>query len=50
MVKKWHYLAQKRIPALLRGISSNNHGDFYCLYYTFIQNERKLQKTWKDMQ
>ena len=26
-----HYLAIKRIPALLRGISSTHNGDSYCL-------------------
>ena len=29
--KKWHYLAVKSLPALLRGITGNNNGDFYCL-------------------
>ena len=29
--KKWHYLAVKKLSALLREITSNNHGDFYCL-------------------
>ena len=29
--KKWHYLAVKSLSALLRGIASNNNGDFYCL-------------------
>ena len=29
--KKWHYLAVKKLSALLRGITSNNHRDFYCL-------------------
>ena len=29
--KKWHYVAVKKLSALLRGITSNNHGDFYCL-------------------
>ena len=28
--KKWHYLAVKNLPALLRGIT-NHDGDFYCL-------------------
>ena len=27
----WHYLAIKSITALLRGITSNNRGDYYCL-------------------
>ena len=29
--KKWHYLAVKSFSALLRGITSNHDGDFYCL-------------------
>ena len=29
--KKWHYLAVKELLALLRGITSKHHGDFYCL-------------------
>ena len=29
--KRWHYLAVKSLSALLRGISSSNNGDFYCL-------------------
>ena len=27
----WHYLAVRSLPALLRGTSSRNNGDFYCL-------------------
>ena len=29
--KKWHYLTVKSLPALLKGISLNLVGDFYCL-------------------
>ena len=29
--KNWHQLAVTRVPALLRGITSNHNGDFYCL-------------------
>ena len=29
--EKWHSLAVKRFSALLRGITSNNNGDFYCI-------------------
>ena len=29
--KNWHYLTVKKLSALLRGIASNNNGDFYCL-------------------
>ena len=28
--KGWHYLAVKKLPALLRGVTSKHHGDFYC--------------------
>ena len=28
---RWHYLAIKNFSALFRGITSNRHGDFYCL-------------------
>ena len=41
----WHYLAAKRISGLLRGVTSNHNGYFYCLNclhsYT---TERKLRK------
>ena len=29
--KGWHCLAVKKLLALLRGITSKNHRDFYCL-------------------
>ena len=29
--KLWCYLAAKKLSALLRGITSKLHGDFYCL-------------------
>ena len=29
--KKYHYLAVKMLSTLLRGITSNHDGDFYCL-------------------
>ena len=29
--KRWHYLAVRSLSALVRGISSCNNGDFYCL-------------------
>ena len=31
IMKKWHYLAVKTFSALLRGITSKNEGEFYCL-------------------
>ena len=27
----WHYLSVKNISGLLRGVTSNHNGDFYCL-------------------
>ena len=27
----WHYLAIKALSGLIRGITSNHNGDFYCL-------------------
>ena len=29
--KRWHYLVVRSSSGLLRGILSNNNGDFYCL-------------------
>ena len=29
--ENWHYPAVKKLSALLRGITSNHNGDFYCL-------------------
>ena len=29
--EKWHYLTVKNLPGLLRGITSNHQGNFYCL-------------------
>ena len=31
MKTKWHYLTVKNLSELLRGITSNHAGDFYCL-------------------
>ena len=29
--EKWHYLTAKNLPGLLRGITPNHQGNFYCL-------------------
>ena len=43
--KKWHYLAVKRLPALLRGITSNDDGEFYCLNcFHSYRTKNKLKK------
>ena len=51
-VKNWHYLAVRSIPRLLRGITSNHNGDFYCLNcfhsYTTEEKLKKQEKICKD--
>ena len=41
----WHYLTIKNISGLLRGITSNHNGDFYCLncFHSYRTN-RKVKK------
>ena len=47
--EKWHYLAIKRLSALFRGITGNNHGGIYCLNcfqsYTTEKSIKKYKKT-----
>ena len=39
---KWHYLAVKILPALLRGVTSKHVGNFYCLnFFTHIVQKKK---------
>ena len=43
----WHYLAVKKLSALLRGITSKHHRDFYCCncFNSFaIENKLELHK------
>ena len=43
--EKWHYLSVKILSALLRGITGNNNGDFYCLNcFRPYTTENKLKK------
>ena len=43
--EKWHYLAVISLSALLRGITGNNNGDFYCLNcFRSDTTENKLKK------
>ena len=45
--KKWYYLAVKEISALLRGVTSKNNSDFYCLncLHSFkTKNKRESHK------
>ena len=44
----WHYLAVKKLSALLRGITSKRKGDLYCLNCRHsFGTENKL--SWKSM-
>ena len=51
-VKNWHYLAVKSLSRLLKGITSNHDGDFYCLncFHSYRTKERlkKHEKVCKD--
>ena len=42
-LKRWFYLALKKLSALLRMITSNHHGDFYfpnCLHSFATEQKR----------
>ena len=42
--QKWHYLVAKNLSRLLRGITSNNKEDFYCLNcFHSYRTENKLE-------
>ena len=42
--EKWHYTAVKRLSGLLRGVTGNNNGDFYCLNcFHLYRTENKLE-------
>ena len=45
--EKWHYLAVKKLSALLRTITSKNNGDFYylnCLHSFRTKNKLDSHK------
>ena len=48
----WHYLTVKSISRLLRGITSNHDGDFYCLnsFHSYTPKKRleKHERICKD--
>ena len=44
-VKNWHYLAVRNLSRLLKGITSNHNGDFYCLNCFYSnRTKNKLKK------
>ena len=50
--ENWHYLTVKSLSRLLRGITSNHDGDFYCLncFHSYRTKEtlKKHKKVCKD--
>ena len=46
--ENWHYLAVKKLSRLLRGITSNNDGDFYCLNCFHYTEQKKHLKNVKN--
>ena len=47
--KKYYNLARKSLSRLLRGISSNHNGDFYCLNCICSHStEKRLKKHEKE--
>ena len=46
--KKWHYLAVKKLSALLRGVTSNNNREFYCLNCFHSYSTKDKIKKHKD--
>ena len=45
--EKWHYLAVKRLSALLNVITSNHNGDFYCLNCFCVYTTKNKLETHK---
>ena len=45
--ENWHHLAPKSLSRLLRGITSNNNGEFYCLNCFHTYGTKKLFKKHK---
>ena len=48
--ENWHYLTVKNLYRLLRRITSNHVGDFYCLnYFHLYRTKNKLEAHKKNM-
>ena len=47
--ENWHYLVVKKLSGLLRGITSNNKEDFYCLNCFCAYSTRNKLKEQKNM-
>ena len=46
--EKWNYLTVKELSALLRGITGNNNGDFYCLNCFRLYSTKNKPKKHKN--
>ena len=46
-VEKYHYLAVKKLSALLRGITSSHNGNFYCLNCLYSYRTKETLKNMK---
>ena len=46
---KWHYLAVKKLSALLTGIASKNNGDFSCLNCIRLEQKTNLNRIKKHV-
>ena len=46
---KWHYIAVTRLSGLLRGITSNHNGDFYCLNCFCVYTTKNKLETHKTI-
>ena len=46
--ENWHYLAVKSLSRLLRGITSNHDGDYYCLncFHSYRTENKLNAHTW----
>ena len=48
--QNWHYLVVKKLPGLLRGITSTHKEDFYCLNcFHSCRTKHKLEAHKKNM-
>ena len=47
--KEWHYLAVEKLSALLRRITSNHNGDFYCINCLHSFRTRNKLKNHKNV-
>ena len=47
--EKWHYTAVTRLSGLLRGVTGNNNGDFYCLHCSQVYRTKNKHETHKKI-